>query len=171
MARFLFALLGCGLLFGFAAHSLPDLFVEQTSSMTPLIQPGDLVISAKPSHGTVPIIGAIASYQFRDELITHRIIGESAKGFIFKGDANPSADPYPVTLAEIREVYLLHVPGAGTWLTRLTTPLGTMSIAGGIIVVGMLALFLRKRRPAPRHSAVILPWREHDRTNEEQRAA
>ncbi|HKD76884.1 MAG TPA: S26 family signal peptidase, partial [Ktedonobacterales bacterium] len=56
------------------AHG-PDLFVEQTSSMTPLIKPGDLVIDHRLGVNETLKVGQIVGYRYGDMLVTHRIIG------------------------------------------------------------------------------------------------
>lgn len=93
--------------------------VVLTGSMSPTINPGDIVLLADPSRVT-PEIGEIATYvgrRFSGEevgLFTHRIIGGNAKeGFIMKGDANPSPDVQRPKTEDIAGVVFFVIPFIG----------------------------------------------------------
>ena len=90
-----------------------------TGSMEPSIHSGDIVI-LDPSKSRAPKIGDVVTYVGRrfDGIqvasFTHRIIyGDSANGFVLKGDANANPDVQRVQLEDIEGfvVYKLHALG------------------------------------------------------------
>jgi len=93
--------------------------VVLTGSMSPTINPGDIVLLADPSR-VKPEIGEIATYvgrRFSGEevgLFTHRIIGGNAnEGFIMKGDANLSPDVQRPKTEDIAGVVFFVIPFIG----------------------------------------------------------
>jgi len=92
--------------------------VVSSYSMEPTLEVGDLVIMINPPNDCTHLISNIAIYQSSNELIIHRIIEASATSpssciLIFKGDANPSADPYPVNLGEVVGLVIFDIPYIG----------------------------------------------------------
>jgi signal peptidase I len=154
------------------AHG-PDLFVEQTSSMTPLIRPGDLVVDHRLSANETLKVGQIVGYRYGDMLVTHRIIGVNYDGtYTIKGDANPLPDPLPVNRSQIRESVLFTVPAAGKALAALTSLPGAIAIALLIFAGGMLFIWLRRRHIVSLQLAKLLEFRRReDEDGEEQRRA
>jgi signal peptidase I len=93
--------------------------VVLTGSMSPAINPGDIVLLASPSR-IEPEVGEIATYiarRFSGEevgLFTHRIIGGDANnGFTMKGDANPTPDTQRPKIADIEGVVFFVIPFLG----------------------------------------------------------
>jgi len=93
--------------------------VVLTGSMSPTINPGDIVLLADPTRLT-PKVGEVATYvgrRFSGEevgLFTHRIIGGNAEeGFIMKGDANPNPDVQRPTSEDIAGVVFFVIPFLG----------------------------------------------------------
>jgi len=94
-----------------------------TGSMSPTINPGDIVLLAKPTQ-LVPHVGSIVAYTARRfdgtpvGIFTHRIIGgDATSGFIVKGDANPTPDVQHPRVADISGVQFFTVPLVGKILT------------------------------------------------------
>ena len=94
-----------------------------TGSMNPVIKAGDVIITTPPSR-KVPKKGDIIAYTAKRfngapvATISHRIIGGDAiKGFIVKGDKNPSPDVQHPTLNDISGVVILIIPFIGNLLT------------------------------------------------------
>lgn len=91
-----------------------------TSSMTPSLPPGTLVI-VRAVDPDVLRVGDVATYQIepgRRGVITHRIIAVSAstdgtRTFTFQGDANSDADPGQIVEAQIQGVVWYSVPYIG----------------------------------------------------------
>ncbi len=94
-----------------------------TGSMKPVINAGDVIITTSPSH-KAPKKGDIIAYTARRfngaavATISHRIIGgDPIKGFIVKGDSNPSPDVQHPGLSDITGVVILIIPFIGNLLT------------------------------------------------------
>ncbi|RAM37303.1 signal peptidase I [Arthrobacter globiformis] len=130
-----------------------------TGSMSPLINPGDVVV-------TVPVpvkdvkAGDIITYHIPVEdhrVETHRIteITTTADGRTAvqtKGDANNGVDPWVATLQDATvDRHVLTIPFAGTAIRALRDPVVMKVLmygAPGVLVVGMLASIWRKN-PEP----------------------
>ncbi|MSX76935.1 MAG: signal peptidase I [Actinobacteria bacterium] len=114
-----------GLLAAFAAlnaANIVDSRVVLTGSMIPAVNPGDILITVKPSL-VAPQVGKIVVYtgkKFDGTVVgsfAHRIIdGDAKTGFSVKGDANPDPDTQKPTLDEIEGVVFFRVPFLGRLL-------------------------------------------------------
>jgi len=114
-----------GLLAAFAALNVANIVdsrVVLTGSMIPAVNPGDILITAKPSL-VAPQVGKIVVYtskRFDGTVVgsfAHRIIdGDTKTGFTVKGDANPDPDTQKPTLDEIEGVVFFRVPFLGRLL-------------------------------------------------------
>jgi signal peptidase len=116
---------------GFSLNSV------QTSSMAPVLQPGDLAVSIKPSPDNLDV-GDIITYKIASGAsITHRIYALNPKqGTITsKGDNLAYPDP-PIHLSQIQSKTVKAVPSAGALLDYLHRPLGL------ILLVYLPALFI-----------------------------
>jgi hypothetical protein len=107
-----------------------------TGSMAPTIHPGDIIITTTTEH-KAPKKGDIVAYTARRfngaavATISHRIIGgDATKGFIVKGDSNPSPDVQHPGLKDISGVVLLIIPYIGNLLTPKALFLIVPSIFG-----------------------------------------
>ena len=104
-----------------------------TDSMTPKIQPGDLVVSA---NWIKPTVGEVAIYHQRDfagtirQDVVHRVITlDATENYQFKGDNNQSMDALPVAKDDVVGTVFLKIPLIG----KLLNPLGLMIV---ILIVG-----------------------------------
>ena len=114
-----------GLLAAFAALNVANIVdsrVVLTGSMIPAVNPGDILITVKPSL-VAPQVGKIVVYtgkKFDGTVVgsfAHRIIdGDAKTGFTVKGDANPDPDTQKPTLDEIEGVMFFRVPFLGRLL-------------------------------------------------------
>ena len=114
-----------GLLAAFAAlnaANIVDSRVVLTGSMIHAVNPGDILITVKPSL-VAPQVGKIVVYtgkKFDGTVVgsfAHRIIdGDAKTGFSVKGDANPDPDTQKPTLDEIEGVVFFRVPFLGRLL-------------------------------------------------------
>jgi signal peptidase len=126
-----------------------------TGSMQPALDPGDGFVAIPAALAGPVEEGDVVTYRAEEiqggGLTTHRVVGETDRGYVTKGDANPftdqdSAEP-PVNDAQIVAVAwqpagtLVAVPGVGTVVTgtqdvlgavqrRLAALLGTRSLLG-----------------------------------------
>ena len=118
------ALVSMLLLFtGANVTGLVDSRVVLTGSMTPAINPGDLVLSTSPNR-LAPEKGDVVIYtgkKFDGSTVAsfaHRIIGgNSVSGFEVKGDNNPDPDVQKPVLSEIEGVVFLTIPLVGKLLS------------------------------------------------------
>ena len=114
-----------GLLATFAALNVANIVnsrVVLTGSMIPAVNPGDILITVKPSL-VAPQVRKIVVYtgkRFDGTVVVsfaHRIIdGDAKTGFSVKGDANPDPDTQKPTLDEIDGVVFIRVPFLGRLL-------------------------------------------------------
>jgi signal peptidase I len=108
---------------GASVTGLIDSRVVLTGSMTPAINPGDVVVSAQPSR-LKPHVGSVVIYtgkKFDGTAVAsfaHRIVGgDAVNGFTMKGDNNPDADVQKPKLSEIEGVVFLTIPILGKLLS------------------------------------------------------
>ena len=92
-----------------------------SKSMSPLIEPGDLVIVLKVPYYKIRV-GDIIHFWDGQQFIVHRVIDirviGSYKFFITKGDANEAPDPDPVPQTSVLGKMILVIPKIG-WLSIL----------------------------------------------------
>ena len=93
-----------------------------TASMSPTINPGDMVVSTSPERLS-PKVGDVVVYSGKRfdgtkvASFAHRIIaGDATSGFTVKGDNNPDPDTQKPVLSEIEGVVLLTIPFVGQLL-------------------------------------------------------
>lgn len=123
-----------------------------TGSMVPVLKPGDL-IPVLPYLGTRLHIGDIVVFRTENDRnwIVHRIVGgDDREGFITRGDANPSADPYRVFRRHVVGKVpspggrTLTIPRAGL-LSQERGPLSNPAIAVVALAVGLYLVFTDAR--------------------------
>lgn len=120
--------------FGFTAA------VVVSGSMSPALEVDDLIlIHAQDSYQP----GDIITYQSGSSMVTHRIVEEGEGGFVTRGDANNAPDLEPVPLDRVVGKVVWQIPGVGTVLGYLRTPLGLMCL----VLLGGLLLALSTRKP------------------------
>ncbi|WP_380679448.1 S26 family signal peptidase [Salinigranum sp. GCM10025319] len=144
-------------------------FVE-TGSMSPTLEPGDGFVAVPAQLAGPPEAGDVVTFRAEElhggGLTTHRIVGETERGYITRGDANPftdqDGDEPPVKEAQIvavawrpgGEVFVVPhlgtvvegVQGALEWSQRtLAATFGTRSLLGaqgiGYLLFGVTALY------------------------------
>ena len=120
-----------------------NLYLVRSESMKPAIHMGDLIITG-PMNGLIngevkP--GTIVTYETSKELITHRVQSTDGEALVTKGDAVEDADPWPVTLSDVRGIYLFKVPFVGFLTSFIQTKIGWFLaiIIPAALLVGWLA--------------------------------
>jgi signal peptidase I len=138
----------------------PRVFGYQTStmltgSMSPLINPGDVVVTVPTPVGDIRV-GDIITYHIpvEDQRVeTHRITEiltnqDGTRAVRTKGDANEDADPWLATLQGTTvDKHVLTVPYLGQAIRALRQPLILNSLMYGapaVLVAGLLASIWRK---------------------------
>ena len=115
--------------------------VVLTGSMAPAINPGDIVITV-PMKSRTPQIGDVITYEakrFNGEgvgIFTHRIIGgEIDRGFIVKGDHNPSPDIQKPKANDILGIVVFRIPYLGHLITPRALAILIPTIIGLWLVI------------------------------------
>lgn len=93
------------------------------------------------------VVGEVYGYKYRDIIITHRLIeyDEVNKVARFKGDYNPSYDPYQVSIDNILYHYTgVKIPGIGAFILYAQSYFGIWSILGIIGVAVSSEIVYRK---------------------------
>ena len=117
--------------FGFSAA------VVVTGSMSPAIEPGDLVVCRRSADYAV---GDVITFRSGASLVTHRIVGSAENGYITQGDANKVADADPAPRGAIVGKVVFTVPKLGIFIEKLRTPLG-MTV---LVLIGFALIELPK---------------------------
>lgn len=117
--------------FGFSAA------VVVTGSMSPAIEPGDLVVCRRSADYAV---GDVITFRSGASLVTHRIVGSAENGYITQGDANNVADADPVPRGAVVGKVVFTVPKLGIFIEKLRTPLG-MTV---LVLIGFALIELPK---------------------------
>jgi signal peptidase len=120
-----------------------DLRLVRSESMRPAVNMGDLIITGPlngPINGEIES-GKIVTYEYKNELVTHRVESIDGETLITKGDAVEDADPWLVTMSDVRGVYLFKIPYVGYVTSFVQTKLGwfLLIIIPGAVLVGWLA--------------------------------
>jgi signal peptidase len=115
------------------------MYVVHTGSMTPTLNPGDLVIDKRQ---TALRAGEIITFRHSDltsDVVTHRIQSVTLAGIHTKGDANRSADAWTIRPDQVQGHVVLKLHGFGYLAVYFKQPTGVASFAVG--VVGLLLLY------------------------------
>ncbi|MFC1934355.1 signal peptidase I [Chloroflexota bacterium] len=123
-------------------HFSPDynLYMVRSESMKPAINMGDLIITGPldgPINGELEP-GKIVTYEYKKDLVTHRLESIDGKTLVTKGDATEDPDPWLVTLSDVRGIYLFKVPYVGYLTNFIRTKEGwflTIIIPGALLVL------------------------------------
>ncbi len=109
-----------------------------TDSMSPRIQPGDIVVSA---NWIKPTLNDVAIYHQRSidgtltQDVVHRVITLTADGqYQFKGDHNKTMDALSVPSSDVVGTVFLKIPGLGNLFNILGLLYITL-VAGGIWLI------------------------------------
>ncbi len=103
-----------------------DIYLVRSESMKPAINMGDMIITSPINglfNGEVKP-GAIVTYEHGKELVTHRVVSVDGNALVTKGEALEETDPWPVTLSNVRGIYLLKLPYVGYAVNFIRTKPG-----------------------------------------------
>ncbi|MEE8413814.1 MAG: signal peptidase I [Dehalococcoidales bacterium] len=117
-----------------------NLYLVRSESMTPAILMGDMIITGPPDNqlGGEVKPGTVVTYEYNEELITHRVLSVDGNILVTKGDATEDPDPWTVTMSDVRGVYLFKIPYVGFMLNFIRSKLGwflTIIIPGSLLVL------------------------------------
>ncbi len=104
-----------------------------SGSMDPTIQVDDLVVIHEQDDYN---IGDIVTFHSGSSVVTHRIVGETYKGYQTKGDSNNAADTLPLRKSNVIGKVVFTVPKFGKLVQFISSPLGMMTL----VVAGVLMI-------------------------------
>jgi len=154
--------LACWFVFSWATGA--SLIVFRTGSMAPTMPQGTLAVSVPVHAPDIAVGDVITVHRSNDgEPVTHRVIevhdaaaaspgtslDEHQRELVLRGDANASADARPYLVSEARRV-VFAIPGLGTKLLLLQSPLGMGVLVLGAGALTVWAFWPRQAAPAPR---------------------
>ncbi|MFB6123958.1 MAG: signal peptidase I [Haloferacaceae archaeon] len=148
----------------FVVYSVPqtvgadESYVVLTGSMTPAIDPGDVVIVTAADPATIRVDDVITYQRGRGEIpVTHRVVevmdGEDGLSFQTRGDANEDADAAPVPAANVVGVVTLTIPYVGHVVSFVNSQYGFLALVVvplGVLLVTEIADFVLGARGARR---------------------
>ncbi|MFC7139395.1 signal peptidase I [Halosimplex aquaticum] len=96
-------------------------YVVSSDSMAPTFASGSLVyVGATGDYGA----GDVITFRHGDRTVTHRVVEETDRGYVTRGDANDRLDDWRVEESQVVGEVLLSVPVYGALLAFAGTPLG-----------------------------------------------
>ncbi|MFC2020627.1 signal peptidase I [Chloroflexota bacterium] len=151
ISRFIMIILGiaiAGLSFIYFMDGY-NLYLVRSESMKPAILMGDLIITGpllnQLNREVKP--GTVVTYEYKNELITHRVQSIDENTLVTKGDATEDPDPWTVTMSDVRGIYLFKIPYVGYMLNFIHTKLGwflTIIIPGALLVLWLTKDILKE---------------------------
>ena len=137
-----------------------ELLAIRTGSMTPMMKPGDLLISREVDPRTVRR-GDVITFRVPEAdntLVTHRVTKVDEKGntFTTKGDANDTVDPFTTKAKDVLGTRWFSIPAVGRIMVFLSTGLGTALLIG-IPAAIYLGQTLADRRALRRAATAAAP--------------
>ena len=147
--RILFYLvIGVGIVFLIGLEFLwlsPDYNIGtvESGSMSPALNPGDLVITTRPQEKIKP--GIVVIYNQGNEVIIHRVVKIEDGQLKTKGDAQEQPDQWLVPISGVKGVYLFKIPRLGYLASFIGTPFYQVSI--GMFFIALIVVYgsLRKK--------------------------
>lgn len=119
-----------------------DIGTVESGSMSPVLNPGDLVITARPQGEIKP--GTIVIYNQDKEVIIHRVVSVKNGQLRTKGDANENSDQWVVLTPETKGVYLFRIPYLGYLLTFMGSRFYWISVA--IFFAALTVVYENKKK-------------------------
>ena len=141
-----------GLILAFAAGAgflflSPDYEAQvvRSESMKPSLNMGDVVIVGPVEGQLKP--GDIISYEQKGALIIHRVIEVKDGNIQTKGDANESADPWLVSISDVKGIFQFKVPYLGflSSFVRTSVGWGVLVILPAVVLIGYFVRDMFKR--------------------------
>lgn len=130
-------------------HSGWRAYVIHTGSMTPVFEPGDLVLDRPARQGYA--VGDVATFRIGpEERVTHRITHVSDLGIRTKGDANRVADVWEIPPGHVDGVVAHRAPHLGYLVFFLQQPPGVVGVmSSGLSLVLLWGLFFPSAPSGP----------------------
>ena len=125
--------------------------VVMSGSMEPAFPVGSVIITDTELADNVKIGDPIAFYT-GGAYVTHRIVDATDEGFITKGDANDSVDPWIVDKDKIDGKVVLAIPYIGYLFKGMASRRGLL-ITGSLLLCLILTSFIdvSSKKKTPKH--------------------
>ena len=105
--------------------------VIKSESMADYFEVGDICIFEKLSKDTELDKGEVYGYNYKDIIVTHRLVDIHDGLYEFKGDNNPTSDPYYVKRENVEYHYVgKKVRGIGVFILYAQSYFGIWSLIG-----------------------------------------
>lgn len=157
-----------------AGNGMPKVFGTAfasvtTGSMSPEINAGDfIVVRGQDDYEEGDVI------TFFDErsgvYVTHRIAEKRAdgSGFVTKGDANSSPDPYIVASDDIVGEVVAVARGLGSFVTFVQSPVGTVTAVAVIALIWAASVYIPKIVRAVKDKKTVADEDQGSKSEKEQ---
>lgn len=157
-----------------AGNGMPKVFGTAfasvtTGSMSPEINAGDfIVVRGQDDYEEGDVI------TFFDErsgvYVTHRIAEKRAdgSGFVTKGDANSSPDPYIVASDDIVGEVVAVARGLGSFVTFVQSPVGTVTVVAVIALIWAASVYIPKIVRAVKDKKTVADEDQGSKSEKEQ---
>lgn len=157
-----------------AGNGMPKVFGTAfasvtTGSMSPEINAGDfIVVRGQDDYEKGDVI------TFFDErsgvYVTHRIAEKRAdgSGFVTKGDANSSPDPYIVASDDIVGEVVAVARGLGSFVTFVQSPVGTVTVVAVIALIWAASVYIPKIVRAVKDKKTVADEDQGSKSEKEQ---
>ena len=125
--------------------------VVMSGSMEPTFHMGSVVIVDKKTSDSVKVGDPIA-FHVSDAYVTHRIVEETEQGFITKGDANDTTDPWEIDPSKVDGKVVLNVPIIGYAFKFISSKRGLLIVGSFLICLLLTGLMdSTPKRYRPKH--------------------
>jgi signal peptidase I len=149
-----------------------------SASMTPTIRTGDVVLlghlDRPPRVGDVIAVSVPDAARTRygyPAVVIHRVVRIAPGGdIVTKGDARPKPDPFTVRRGAVTARVVATIPAGGQVIAFLTSGLGLVWIAGGVLLLVVLPLAERRRDARAEDQETLAALRSELRTISEELA-
>lgn len=138
-----------------------EFLLVQGNSMLPTILPGSLVITkTSPQYEVDDIVSYIQQEERQKKVIVHRIIEETDKGFVIKGDNNPRKDPGFPTYDDIKGKVIFATPYFGDLVLLLRNPVILVMSSIVMIIIQYEQKRIKTKKEKIRRIRLGLPFNE-----------
>lgn len=147
MRVFLYLIISVGIVFLVGLEFLwlspnYDIGTVESGSMSPAINAGDLVITARPQREIKA--GMIVTYNQDDKVIIHRVVSIENGQLRTKGDAEENPDQWLVPISGVKGVYLFKVSHLGHLAFFIRAPFYQVSIS--ILFATLVVVYENKKK-------------------------
>ncbi|MGI8631663.1 MAG: signal peptidase I [Solirubrobacterales bacterium] len=140
----------------------PPLNVVMSASMEPTIDTGDVIVMKK--LGREPRKGDIVAITVPEEArrklsypprVVHRVVEVKGDKLVTKGDARDEPDPFTVSAESVQATVAFTIPAAGKAVAFITSPLGLVWIAAGVLLLVVMPHFEAQREQSAMQQAEL----------------